>query len=490
MDETAESLGAGSDWRERAGEGGPDWLCVDLDGTLVDSDLLLESLLALIKRNPLNLFRAGIWLLRGRAYCKAMVAARVELDVASLPYNQPLVAALREQKARGRKLCLATASTAKLAQQVADHLQLFDEVIASDVINLAGSAKADALCRRFGGGRFDYIGNGAVDVPVWRCARRAWRVDTGARRRTTASGRAAALPLPRARRSPIHSWLRALRLHQWLKNLLVAVPPLVAHRLDAQTLAPVALGILAFGLCASSVYLLNDLLDLQDDRRHQRKRLRPFASGQLPLLHGLLAAPLLLGAAFALALLLSLQFAGVLLLYYVCTLAYSLRLKRVALVDVYALAGLYTLRLIAGAVVAGVGVSFWLLALSMFAFLSLALLKRYAEQIGQIRAGVEQTAGRGYSSADLQVLAALGVASGCASALVLALYVHSDEVRLLYSQPEYIWLACPLLLYWMSRAWLLAHRDQMHDDPVVFAATDRTSQTVVLLTVGAALLAI
>lgn len=469
-----------------------DWLCVDLDGTLVDSDMLLESALELIKRNPLAVLMLPLWLIKGRANLKARIAARVDLNVEHLPYNRDVIDHLRRHKAAGRRLCLATGSHAKLARKIAAHIGLFDDVLASDAVNMTGSTKAAALVERFGHKRFDYVGNCGADIPAWRCANQAWSVNhvAAAARR---EGCAHLQPFPSQRtRSPAwKAWPRALRLHQWLKNLLLFVPAAAAHAGGADVLLPLAVAFLAFGLCASSVYVLNDLLDLQDDRQHPRKRRRPFAAGELPISHGIVAAPALLIVSFGLAAaLLPPLFLGILAAYYLTTLAYSLRLKQIALVDVYVLAALYTARLAAGAVVTGITVSFWLIALSIFAFLSLALLKRYAEQVGQLASGSRQSGARGYTAGDLQILAVLGGASGFAAVLVLALYLNSSDVLLLYSRPQFIWLACPLLLYWISRAWLLAHRNQMHDDPVVFAVTDRTSQAVVALTLAAAVVAL
>lgn len=467
------------------------WLCVDLDGTLIDSDVLLESTIDLIKHNPLAVLMLPLWLLKGKAHLKAMIAARVDLDVEHLPYNRDVIDQLRRHKAAGRRLCLATGSHTKFARKIAAHIGLFDDVLASDTVNMTGKTKAAALVERFGHKRFDYVGNCGADIPAWRCANRAWTVRHVAAARGEDCAQLQPLPNRRTHSPAWKAWPRAVRLHQWLKNLLLFVPAAAAHATGADVLLPLALAFLAFGLCASSVYVLNDLLDLQDDRQHPRKRRRPFAAGELPIGHGMVAAPLLLAVAFGLAAaLLPPLFLGVLAAYYLTTLAYSLRLKQIVLVDVYVLASLYTARLAAGAVVAGITVSFWLIALSIFAFLSLALLKRYAEQVGQIATGSRHSGTRGYTASDLQILAVLGGASGFAAVLVLALYLNSSDVLLLYSRPQFIWLACPLLLYWISRAWLLAHRNQMHDDPVVFAVTDRTSQAVVALTLAAAVLAL
>lgn len=452
-------------------------LCVDLDGTLIRSDLLIEAVFALLKLNPLYIFLLPAWLWRGKAFMKQQIADRVDLDVALLPYNVPLLDYLRAERAAGRSLILATASNIRYAEQVAIHLGLFDEVLASDAqTNLSGSRKRDRLVAAFGKGGFDYAANDGVDLPIWAEAGAAILVDTPSRitaqvRATTPITNSFDSPRPGAR-----TWLKAIRLHQWLKNLLVFVPVLMAHEwTNGALLLQALVAFVAFGLCASSVYVLNDLLDLDADRGHPSKRKRPFASGAIPIQQGLAVIPLLLGAGFSLALLLPPLFLAVLAIYYAITLAYSLRLKRVVLVDVLVLAALYTIRVIAGCAATGLWPSFWLLAFSMFLFLSLALVKRYSELLLVKAQEKESAAGRGYQLVDLETLAHFGIASGYGAVLVLALYINSSAVGPMYRYPEALWLLCPLFLYWISRVWLLTRRNMMHEDPVVFALEDRHS---------------
>jgi len=466
-------------------------LCVDLDGTLVRTDLLLESVLALLKRNPLYLFALPLWLLKGRAHLKCEVARRVRVDMAGLPYDRRVLNLLETERGR-RPLVLCTASDQVLAEAIAQHLGCFDKVMASDgSCNLSGRRKAGALVEAYGERGFDYAGNEARDLAIWRHARRAYVVNAGdglAARASRVSEVADVLPRERA---GLRTWLKALRVHQWLKNVLVFVPLLAAHMLLQPSAAGHAIAaFVIFGVCASGVYVLNDLLDLGVDRAHPRKRERPFAAGRLPLSAGLVMAPLLTVAAFAAAYALSPRFALVLLGYYALTLAYSLRLKQIAMLDVLVLAGLYTLRIIAGSVAIATGLSFWLLAFSMFLFLSLALLKRYTELVVQRDAGEAQAQGRGYATSDASMLATLGGASGYLSVLVLALYIDSAASAALYRYPQWLWLMCPLLLYWISRVWIIAHRGAMHDDTVVFAVTDNVSRVVLVLGALVALLAI
>lgn len=457
-------------------------LCVDLDGTLLRSDLLLESALALLRRNPFFLLVFPLWLLRGRACLKREIARRAELDVTTLPYDPRMLKLLDAERVQ-RPLVLCTASDGALAAAVAGHVGGFESVMASGgAHNLAGRNKAAALVARYGERGFDYAGNEARDLVVWKHARRAFVINAG-NGLAAAAGRVSELGgvLPRESSAPV-AWLKALRLHQWLKNALVFVPLLAAHLvLDATADVHAIAAFVVFGVCASSVYLLNDLLDLDADRKHPRKRDRPFASGQLSLAAGIVTAPLLTAASFAGAWLLAPRFALVLLGYYVLTLAYSLRLKQIAMLDVLVLAALYTVRIIAGTTAIQAEFSFWLLAFSMFLFLSLALIKRYAELGVQRRAGHDTAHGRGYVTSDYELLAALGGASGYLAVLVLALYINSTASAELYRHPSVLWLLCPLLLYWVSRIWLIAHRGAMHDDPVLFAARDKVSLAVLVL---------
>lgn len=456
-------------------------LCVDLDGTLLRTDLLYESMLALLARNPLYIFLLPFWLLRGKAALKAEISERVSLSVDTLPYDERVVRLVREAANRPRVLC--TASDARLANEVSTHLGLFEHVLASDgQSNLSGRNKAKALLEAFGQRKFDYVGNDSVDLHVWKHARKGWLVNGPTHLARQLEANCELVDYWPQQNGGLRAWLKAIRLHQWIKNLLVFVPLLASHRvLEPAAAGAATLAFLAFGLCASGVYLLNDLLDLTADRMHPRKRHRPFAAGTLPLSLGILAAPLLTLVGFALAWLCNPKFALVLGVYYVATLAYSLRLKRIVMVDVMLLAGLYTLRIIGGAVAIGSPLSFWLLAFSMFLFLSLAMLKRYTELSVMLANGKDSANGRGYEVADLPLLQSLGTSSGYIAVLVLALYINSPESLELYSRPELIWLICPLALYWISRAWVAAHRNAMDDDPIIFAVKDRTSQLAGLI---------
>ena len=458
-------------------------LCVDLDGTLIRSDLLFESLVLLIKKNPLLLLRIPFWLLRGKAVLKDEIAARVTLDPAALPYNREFVDWLKNERRAGRSLWLCTAANERLAKLVAEHLGLFDGVLASDRgTNLAGSAKAIRLTERFGERGFDYCGNESRDLAIWEKAHGAIVVEGGRQLESTVARRATLVQAFPNRSNRLRAAIRALRPHQWAKNVLILVPVLAAHRTSELSLMGIGLlATVAFCLCASSVYLLNDLLDLDADRAHPRKSKRPFAAGDLSILAGFMLAPTLLAAAVLVAAFLPGKFQLAFATYYALTLAYSFFLKGRVLLDAMALAGLYTLRLIAGAAAVSVPLSFWLLLFSVFLFLSLAFVKRFAELDGLRRQQRLRAAGRGYYVEDLPTLQTLGSAAGYLSVLVLALYINSPDIESLYTRPKIIWLLCVLLLYWISRVWMQASRGLMHDDPVVFALKDRVSLGIAAL---------
>lgn len=465
-------------------------LCVDLDGTLVRTDMLHEAMLLLAKRSPITIFAWPGWLMRGKAGFKHLIAERVDIEAKALPYSTEVLSLIEEARAAGRPVVLATAAPARIAAAIAEHLGLFDAVLSSDHgTNLSADAKAHALVERYGERGFDYVGNDRADLPVLARARRGFLVSSRAGlRRAAARGHGAITNLEDAG-GGARAWLKALRVHQWLKNLLVFVPIAAAHEVgNPLLLAAAVIAFISFSLCASSVYFLNDLLDLSADRVHRRKRSRPFASGALPIKAGILIAPLLLAIALGLAFLLPARFLGVLLLYYALTTLYSFFLKRQVVVDVMLLASLYTIRILAGSAATGIEPSFWLLALSMFVFLGLAMVKRYSE-LRLAATTVGPLAGRGYRPDDLPVVLALGSASGMVSVLILAMYTQATIVPEMYPAPEWLWLVPPLMLYWITRLWVKAQRGEVDEDPVIFATRDPQSLAVAILMGAAFLLA-
>jgi 4-hydroxybenzoate polyprenyltransferase len=452
---------------------------VDLDGTLLRSDLLFESAMAFVHRQPLHWLKPLGWLCHGKAFLKQQLADATHIDVTLLPYNPDVLALIETQRKEGRKIILATASHHSLAIRIAEHLNVFDDVLATRLdCNLSGAHKRDLLVTLFGERGFDYVGNALDDMPIWRSAERAYVVDPLPGVELATRSLDNVVQVLRSGATSLRDWYKAFRIHQWAKNALIFVPLLAAHQIGN----PLLLwhGLLAFvffGLCASGVYILNDLLDLEDDRRHPSKRLRPFASGHLSIKSGLAVFPCLLLASFLGAWCwLPWQFVAVLAAYYGLTLVYSLVLKRIMALDVIALALLYTLRIIAGGAAFELELTVWMLAFSMFIFLSLALVKRYAElQLALCNGITGKTGGRDYYPADLAMLSSLGAASGYLAVMVLALYIHDSTTVVLYSHPQLIWLACPLLLFWITRIWMLTHRGRMNQDPVVFALRDRLS---------------
>jgi 4-hydroxybenzoate polyprenyltransferase len=461
-------------------------LAVDLDDCLLQGDILHETLLDFVTHHPGKLARLIAPGLRGKAYLKAHLAEFASIEPAELRFDPQVVEFVRKWKADGGRAYLVTATDQTIATRIADHLGLFDGVFGScDGRNLKGAVKAQFLVDRFGAGNFDYIGDSRADLAIWKVARRAITVglSPAARQRVRPLG-GDIVHLERERAS-VRGYVKALRPHQWLKNLLIFLPLFTAHSFAPEQWAVALVAFLAFSLIASSVYVLNDLLDLRADRAHPRKRNRPFASGAIPLIHGMAMAPLLLAAGFALALVVGRwDFFAVLGIYYVVTLSYSLVLKRKLIIDVCTLAALYTLRIVAGGEATGTVLSEWLLAFSMFLFLSLAAIKRQGELVDVRDRGELGAVGRGYHADDLPIVAMMAIGSGYVSVLVLALYLESAAVTALYRHPLYLLGLCPILLYWISRMVLTAHRGQMHDDPIVFAARDGISRLCGVLSVA------
>jgi len=451
-------------------------LVIDVDGTLLRTDLLLEAVLHFVRGNPVRLVRLARWLRAGKTILKDELARAVPLAAADLPYNAAVLERIRAARAAGRPIYLASASPRERVTEIARHLGDVDGVFASDrTTNLKGERKARALVEAFGEGGFDYLGNGADDAPSWRRARRALAVRAGAGsvRRARPDGAdvlVLADPPP-----PPRVYLEALRPRQWSKNLLLFLPLLAAHSFNMSALAAAGLGFVAFSLAASSAYVVNDLADLQEDRRHHgHKSHRPFAAAVIPLGHGLLLAPTLLVLAFGVGMLLPTAFVAVLAVYVATTLLYSFLLRHKPLIDVLTLALLYTLRAVAGAVAIATTVSPWLSAFCLALFLCLAIVKRLTElaKVAVVEPGERI---RGYYREDGVILAAMAAASGFGAVLVLALYINSEQVRTLYTAPDLLWGVCVALLYWVSRILLLSHRGQISDDPIVWALRNRIS---------------
>jgi 4-hydroxybenzoate polyprenyltransferase len=438
--------------------------------------MLLETIFERLGRSPFSLLGICRALLLGKAAVKHFVAADAHFKPELLPFDDAVIAKIREAKAQGRKVYLASASNERVVSAIAEYLGYFDGIFASDqTTNLAGDVKAKQLVQAFGGSGFDYIGNGRADLPVWEKAtkRIAVRCSSSVTKYLRSSEMDAEL-LPSAKPG-FGAWLKLLRLHQYSKNALLFVPLVTAHAFNLSAILVETLAFIAFSLCASSIYVVNDMVDLTADRSHPTKYNRPLASGAIPLTHGLVGALILLSAGLTVAGAVSLKFLGVLLGYLTLTTSYTFFLKRKLLVDVVALAGLYTIRVVAGAVAIDVPVSQWLLGFSLFIFTTLALVKRFTELAVRLDKGLPDPGNRNYRRDDLNVIAALAAAAGFNSVTVFALYVSSDSIRALYRHPEILWLFCPILMYWVGRILILANRRQMHEDPIAFALHDHVS---------------
>jgi 4-hydroxybenzoate polyprenyltransferase/phosphoserine phosphatase len=455
-------------------------LCVDLDGTLVKSDTLVDSLLVFARNHPQMLFRLPGQVLRGKAQFKSFVTDNVALDVAHLPYNRKLLKFLQQEHAGGRKIYLATGADIRLAERVAEHLGIFDGVLGSDgTSNLTGNRKLEGLRSRLGGTGFVYVGNDTPDLPLM--AEAAESMVANPSRRFSSKLRSRGIVPSRAfeERTPLwRSLLKALRPHQWAKNLLVLLPPLLAHNHSLRLLLSALLAFVCICCTASGTYLVNDLLDIETDRRNAKKRLRPFASGDLAPAFGLVVVAFLLAVGFAGAQLLPVKFTYWLLIYLVSTLAYSLYLKRIALVDVVVLSGLYTLRLLAGGAATNTPISHWLAGFAIFLFLSLAIVKRFAELENLRLTNMQLKNGRGYLMSDIEQIRAFGTASAFAAVVVFANYISGPDVMALYHHPRRLWLIVPCMVLWLCRVWLLASRGELDEDPVAFALTDAASLVI------------
>jgi 4-hydroxybenzoate polyprenyltransferase/phosphoserine phosphatase len=454
-------------------------ICVDLDGTLLKIDSLQEAACAAALKDCRVLLSLPMWLAQGKARLKQELARRWSFEPAYLPYNENLLVYLREQHQQGRRIVLVTAADRGVAKPIADYLGFFDEVIASDgTRNLRGANKAAALCDRFGTQGFVYAGNDHTDKPVWDKAAAAIVVNAPPPVQAAVRSRHADVTLIDDHSiGALRAMISAIRPHQWVKNILVFVPLLAAGDLANPSAWLSSLLIFtAFCAVASSAYLLNDMSDLAADRMHLRKRQRPFASGSLSIAAGLVMTPLLLTLGFVLGW--ASDALPALILYCVLALSYNLKIKEIPLIDVFVLAALYSVRLLGGGEASGHPVSLWLLGFSSFLFLSLALIKRVSELYRLRLENRETVARRGYATADLDILQMMGCAATFASAVVLSLYIQSDEAFESYARPGLLWGVIPLILFWQCRLWLATARGTMHDDPIVYAARDRLSWAV------------
>ena len=452
-------------------------LVVDLDGTLLRSDMLFESFWSAIGRDWKSLFYALRAIFYGRAALKQYLAETAEIDVSVLPYDPKLIEFVESWRQNGGKTALVTASNTKFAADIAAHLGIFDEFHGSDgTTNLKGAKKADFLSAKFGNEEYAYAGDSVADLAVWEKSAKAITVNAS----KNIQDRVEKIGKPFEHLSTVENkirpYLKALRPYQWLKNVLVFVPILTSHKVNAESFLSSVSAFIAFSLVASSVYVLNDLLDLESDRIHPRKRNRPFASGKVPIAHGslLVFGPISLGLIISAQL--GWEFLLVMLCYTLITTTYSLYFKRLVVFDVCLLALLYTTRILAGGIATDITLSVWLLAFSIFFFFSLAAVKRQAELVDLAKRKHLSATGRGYHVDDLPIISMIAIGSGFVSVLVLALYINSPEVLKVYNNPTVLWGICCILLYWITNIAVATHRGTMHDDPILYAVKDRVSQ--------------
>lgn len=457
-------------------------LVVDLDGTLINTDLLFEGFILLIKKNLLYIFPCFLWLIKGKAYLKNKILSKVQVLSELLPYNLELLDFLRSEHRNGRKLVLATASPLANAIEISNFQQIFSETYGTtESINLKGKRKSELLISRFGKSNFDYVGNSNADLAIFSSSRYAYLVNpSGSLERRTKKIAALKNTWNSKKLSP-KTFIKSIRAYQWIKNLLIFVPLITSHSISSVGLLSQAVGaFFSFSFVASAGYLINDLLDLNSDRSHPRKRFRPLASGQMSILSGVILAGVLLTGGLILASMLNWLFLLVVIFYFVTSFTYSVYFKRIVLYDVFILALLYSIRVFAGGIVTDISLSFWLIAFSTFIFLSLAFVKRYSE-LAQVKGenGLKDR-GREYFTEDIHLLQTMGIVSGFMSVIVFSLYIDSKEVRDLYHQPKLLWAISLLFLFWISRIWLITIRGKMTDDPIVFALKDKTSYFIFL----------
>ena len=457
-------------------------LVIDLDHTLLKSDMLFESFWSSFGQDWRSPFHSLFAVSKGKAALKRYLAEAAQIDVTTLPYDDAVINYIKTWRNAGGRTALVTASDNKIAQAIGAHLKLFDEVHGSDgTENLKGARKAHFLIETYGEKHFSYMGDSEADLAVWKHAKRAITVNLSEAMKTRAAQVAGEIEHLATHAPTIGAYLKAIRPHQWMKNALIFLPMLAAHQINGASLFASLLAFIAFSLVASSVYVLNDLLDLDADRAHPRKRLRPFAAGSIPIASGMWMAAGLLGLGAVIAAFLGPTFFAVMVGYYALTTGYSLYLKRRIVIDICVLAGLYTARIVAGGAATGIPLSVWLLAFSIFFFLSLAAVKRQAELVDNVKQGKLKASGRGYHVDDLPIISMISISAGYVAVLVMALYVNSPAVMQLYAHLQTLWGVCAILLYWITRAVMLAHRGAMHDDPVVYVARDRLSQVCFLI---------
>jgi len=460
-------------------------LVIDLDHTLLCTDMLPETFWSACSHNSLHIIRSAGALIKGKAALKRYLADAATPDPATLPYNPAVIHYIRTWRDQGGRTALVTASDQKIAELIAHHINLFDEIHGSDgKINLKGEVKAQFLTHHFAATGFAYIGDSAADLPIWCQAQKAITVNASPALQKKVAALGVVTEHLHHQTQTVAAYFQALRPHQWAKNSLVFLPMLAAHQFTGETWLQSVWAFIAFSLIASQVYILNDLSDLAADRAHPRKRHRPLASGAVPLIHGMLLAAGLLCCSLVFASYLGTWFVSSLLIYYVITTAYSFLLKRYPIIDICVLSGLYTLRVVSGGIATGITLSAWLMMFSVFIFFALAALKRYTELVENQQSDQLVMNRRGYDTGDTALILPMVLSAGYVAILIIALYISSPDIMRLYATPEALWGVCATLLYWINYVVMMTHRGQMHDDPILFAIKNRTSHICFLLIIA------
>jgi len=463
-------------------------LLVDLDGSIIKTDTLFESAIQYVKRNPFRVVQLCLWTIKGKLFLKKKLSEHTTLDSDSLPYREEVLQFLQKERSTGRNLILVTGAREEIGRKINEHLELFDQVVGtSDEVNLTGNDKRDWANATYGESNYDYLGNEEKDISVWRCARNSIVIgdETLNNLAKQVSHVEHHFPTPKANATV---FLKMIRVHQWAKNALVFVPLITAQDfLSAGSVWHATLAFIALSFCASATYIINDLMDLGADRKHHTKKNRPIAAGLVSIPSSLLVSIILMTLGLGISILaLPDLFLLALVIYVALTVLYSFKFKQLQTIDVISLACLFTIRVMAGGAAINVPLSFWLLSFSMFLFLSLAIVKRVAELIhleSSLENSDQAAKGRGYTTSDINILISLGSSAGFISVLVIALYINSNEVTALYEHPEILWLICPVLGYWIMRIWMLVARNQMNEDPIFFAVTDRNSWLAAIIIV-------
>lgn len=457
-------------------------LCVDCDGTLIKTDILFESVLKLLAVNPLKIFNVIVWVLQGKKFLKEKLVANVKISVSSLPYNPAVLKYIKQKKDAGHNIVLVTASHQDNAEEIASFLNIFDHVFGtSKTVNLKGRNKANFLTDKFGAGGFDYMGDSNADLAIWEKSRKAILIGNTPflhARLKNINNNIERIPM---NTNGLMMYLKLIRIHQWAKNMILFIPLLTSH-----SFLHIPNGIIAFfsfSFVASATYIINDLVDLENDRAHHSKKRRPIAAGNISIPTAISLSILLMAVGVGILFFINnIMFTLLVAGYIVMTLAYSFILKKKLLIDTIVLSLLYCIRLLAGHIAMDVPLSFWLLSFSIFFFFSLALAKRYMEISHSVKSEIiGKIKGRGYEENDLLPIGILGISAGMLSVAIFSIYLQSERVMSLYKAPMLLVLLIPIFLYWISRLWILAYRGFLNEDPVVFALKDKTSYLLLII---------